>query len=251
MSESKEIVNWEETMRQEAKAIAAVERPSVTNISTKSGIMSMNDVPIPGNKLPCIVIGSVFENVLYLGQFDAMNIVPPDCFALGEAIDGQTPIMVKHEACADNEFGPECASCPMFAWGSDTKRPNSKGKACKEKRRLALLPATAVQDGQVAKAEMALISVPTTSVRNWGNFVNLTAAEYGRPPWGVLTQISVQPHQKNNMEMKFECMGVVADQYLAEVYKRLPAAREILMQPYDMTPPAPRQAPQTQAGRKY
>ena len=249
MSESKEIVNWEERLAQDAKAVAALERPAVSAVSLRSGVMSINDQPVPGNRLPCVVVAAVFENVLYTKQFDPNVVWPPDCFA--QSLDGKE--MHKHEVCADNEYGPACETCDMFKWGSDTRRPVSKGKACKERRKLAILPATAIADGEIMKAEMAILSVPVTSVRNWGNFVNSVAAEYGRPFWAMLTEISVHPHVKNQFEVRFAANGVVSDKYLGDLSKRVQAGQELLMQPYDLTPPVEQQPPQPAAksGKKY
>jgi hypothetical protein len=238
VSESKALVNWEEKLREEAKAVAVLERPSITTVSLRSGIMSINEQPVPQNKLPCVVVASVFEHVLYTTPFDPNRVVPPDCFAL--SADGKG--MVKHEVCNDNEYGPECATCEMFAWGSvgkiDPRKQGNKGKACKERRRLALIPAAAIEQGEVAKAELAVLSLPVTSLGNWGNYVNSVAAQYGRPFWAMLTEISVVPHVKNQFEVKFNAMGGIADQYLGDVHTRTTSAQEILMQPYDMTPPA-------------
>lgn len=225
-----ELVNWEERLANEAKQIATIERPSLTSISTRSGMMSINGVAVPGNKMDCVILSSVFENQYYDTVYVAGEVRPPRCFSLSLTKENRKP----HEAVKE-PMGLECDICPMFAWGSDPK-PNSKGKACKEKRRLALLPAGAVQNGEIMKAEMAILSLPVTSVRNWGNYVNLVAAEYGRPPWALLTEIALTPHMKNQFEVKFTARGVVNNEYLNELSKRAEGALTVLMTPYDMTP---------------
>ncbi len=241
-----ELVNWEEKLANEAKAVAALERPSVSGISLRGGVMMLNDVQVPGNRLDCVVIGAVFEHAYYSKPFDPNNIVAPDCFAL--SIDGKD--MVPHADVPEPQ-GTVCATCPMFAWGSDPK-PNSKGKACKEKRKLALLPASAIKDGEIMKAEMALMTVSVTNVRHWGNYVNQVSAEYGRPPWAMLTEISVTPHPKNQFQINYAARGVVSDQFLGDLEKRAQMALEALLTPYDMTPQP--EAPEKQAptkGKKY
>lgn len=241
-----EVVNWEEKLAAEAKAVAALERPSVSGISLRGGVMMLNDVQVPGNRLDCVVIGSVFEHAYYSKPFDPNNIVAPDCFALSVNGEGMVPHPDVPDPIHDN-----CAACPNFAWGSDPK-PNSKGKACKEKRKLALLPASAIKDGEIMKAEMALMSISTTNVRHWGNYVNTVAVEYGRPPWAMLTEISVTPHPKNQFQINYAARGVVSDQYLSDLSKRASMALEALLTPYDMTPQP--EAPEKQApakGKKY
>ena len=54
----------------------------------------------------------------------------------------------------------------------DPRKQGNKGKACKERRRLAIIPAAAIKDGEIAKAELAVLSLPVTSLGNWGNYVN-------------------------------------------------------------------------------
>jgi hypothetical protein len=248
MSESKEIVNWEEKLAAEAKAVATLERPSLTSVSLRSGVMSINDVAVPGNKLDCVVIASVFEHQYFAKPYDPNNITAPDCFAL--SLTGKD--MVPHDDVPEKQ-STICANCGKFQWGSDPK-PNSKGKACKEKRRLAILPAASLKDGEVLKAEMATMTLPVTSVRNWGNYVNSVAAEFGRPPWAMLTEISVHPHMKNQFEVKFQARGVVSDGYLSDLNKRAIGAADTLMTPYDMSTwgqePEPQAAP-AKTNKKY
>lgn len=230
-----EIVNWEEKLANDAKEIAAMERPALTSISLRSGMMSINSTPIPGNKLPCVVVASVVEHQYFDKPFDPNVKENPVCFALSSSRDDISP----HPSIENPQSPGTCAECPKFAWGSDPK--GGKGKACKEKRRLALLPASAIKDGEILKAEMAVMTLPVTSVRNWGSYVNQIAAEYGRPPWAILTEISVAPHVKNQFEVKFNALGVVADQFLGPVNQRIEGALDVLLAPYEQTaePEAP------------
>lgn len=250
MSESKELVSWEERLANEAKAVAAVERPSVTGISLKSGIMSINDAPVPGNSLDCVILAAVFENTYYESAYDPSKIVPPTCFALGRAVPGQPVVMIPHEAVPEPING-DCETCEFMKWNSDP-RPNSRGKACKEKRRLVLIPAVALKDGEIAKAEMATMTLPVTSVRNWGTYVNRLAAEFSRPYWAVATKVSVVPHMKNQFEVKFDAIAAVNEQFLDPLSKRIESAFEVGMVPYDMTPQPEAPAKQAPAaGKKY
>lgn len=247
MSESKELVNWEEKMAAEAKEAAALERPSVTGLSFRSGMMSINDVPVPGNKMDCVIVAAVFENAFFSKPYDANNIVPPDCFALSSAKEDLVP-----HADVPEPVHAQCLGCPNMEWGSDPK-PNSRGKACKEKRRLAIIPAVSIKDGEIIKAEIATATLPVTSVRNWGNYVNQVAAEFGRPTWAVLTEISVVPHIKNQFEVKFTCRGLVSTEYLADLNKKTDLALPLLMTPYDMSQlgKEPEQKAPTKTGKKY
>lgn len=232
---SNEIVNWQEQMENMARASAALERPQVSTMSLKSGVMSYQDVPIPGNKLPCVIVASIFENKFYAGRYDPTKVVIPDCFA--HSTDGVD--MAPHEA-AQNPQHTSCLGCPNNEWGSAGN--GSRGKACKETRKLALIPAEDLKDGNVAKAPIAILPIPVTSVANWKKYVNMVALEYKRPPLGVLTEICVVPNAKTQFEVLFNALGVVqSEEALAGLMQKSRFATEVLMKPYE---PIEEQAPQ-------
>lgn len=226
--ESKDIVSWEERLARDAKEMAARERPSLSQISTKAGVMSYQSQPIPGNKLLCIVVSSAFENRYYTGRFDPNKREAPKCYALSLTGEDMTP----HHDVVEPE-SEACDTCPQYKWGSAGN--GSKGKACKQVRRLGLIPAAAVQAGNVASAEVALLSVPVTSAKNWANYVNSCALEFARPPFGMLTEISIVPSAKTQFEIKFTAQAVVSDEYLAAVYKRIEGINQNLLTPYDQS----------------
>lgn len=236
--EGKALTTWEERMAKAAKDVAKLERPSLSTISLRSGIMQINQVPVPGNKLLCVIVASAFENQYYDKPFNPDVKENPVCFAL--SAEGKDMVPYEGSLKKQNEV---CVTCPQLKWGSDPK-PNSKGKACKQKRRLAILPHAALEDGNVKTAEMAVITLPVTSGKNWANYANRTSSEVARPPWGVLTEISVHPHQKNQFEVKFDLKAVVNEKYLEDVYSRIEPALVVLLTPYDTSQQAPEKVPE-------
>lgn len=239
-----DVIRWEDKLAQEAKAVAALERPALSQISTRAGQLVYQGQPIPGNKLPCIVIASAFENRYYASKFDPNKREAPKCFALSVTSED----MVPHEVVLEKQ-SETCATCPMFKWGSD---PNGgKGKACKQVRRLALIPAAAAVDGTIKTAEMALISIPVTSAKNWANYVNSCAAEYARPPWAVITEISTSPDAKTQFQIKFATKTLVGDEFLSAVQSRVESAQQVLLTPYDMSGTIADSYPGEEKKRKY
>ena len=224
---STEIVNWADKLADEAKQVATMERPSLSNISLRGGVMMLNQVRVPGNRLECIIISSIFQQRFYKGRFDPNNLQNPDCFSL--SLHGEE--MVPHEASKEKQNG-HCDGCSKNAWGSASTPENpSRGKACKDTRRIALIPKDAKD---IAKAEIAVLTLPVTSVKNWGTYVQGLAAEYRRPPFGVFTEIEVEPDPKRQFTVRFKCTGIVADEgTLGAIYNRKPSVDEILMTPYD------------------
>lgn len=238
-----EVVNWTDELAKHAKDAAAIERPSLTNISVRGGVLRLNGVELPNSELDCVIVASIFENQYYEPgvAFDPDNLKNPICFA--QSITGED--MAPSDAAAHKQ-NDACATCPQHQWGSG----NKKGKACKEKRKLALLPASFIEAGQVKQAEMALLAIPVTSTKNWANYVNLLLNEHHRPPFGVLTRIKAKPHPKTQLEVSFSCVGLVGEQHLGDVLARKPGAEEILMRPYEGQPEDPTQSKEDNAKKK-
>lgn len=239
---------WQQAMAAEAKAISRVFRPATAQISTKSGIMSYMNQAIPGNKLSAIVIGQIFENNFFEGKFDPRNPRNPICFAFGRPpTDGSKPEMVPHvEIPEEFRQAATCDRCEWSKWGSDTESMSGKGKRCKELYKLGLIPV-----GMDAN-EMAILRIPVTSRKNWEVYVNGLAAQTGRPPWGVVTEVSVHPHTRNQFEIRFAAKEMLDDSQLAAIFPKIDGAYEALMQPYDPNQdPLEKKPPAEEKKRKY
>ncbi len=246
---SQEVVRWEEMLAKEAKEVANLERPALSQISTRGGFLKYQDQPIPGNKLACIVVASAFENRFYKGKFDPNKRENPTCWAL--SLDGENMAPIPDHV--KNPVAEACDSCPNFQWGSAGE--GSKGKACKSVRRLALIPSGSVKDGNAKTAEVALLSVPVTSAKNWANYVNQCSAEYARPPWALITEVYTEPDPKTQFQIRFKTIGMIQDEMLGDLHKRIPAIQDILLAPYDnsgnIEGSYPGESAETTKNRKY
>lgn len=228
--------SWKERLAADAKAAAAKERPSVSKISLRAGQLKYGDTPVKGNVLPCIVLLAAHRNTYYTSAFDPNNLANPACFAV--SVDGEQ--MEAHEN-VPNENVPDfdarqvrsCQGCPKNEWGSDPK--GGRGKACKEGRRLIILPADAADSAESARAaEMAIIDIPVTSGKNYSNFVNGLAAAAGVPPWAAVTNVSTQPDAKTQFKVTFTPTSVIEDEAVLEaLHVRMAEAERIALQPYD------------------
>jgi len=247
MNESNVPMRWDEELAKSAKEVSSLERPALSQISLRAGMMTYMKQPVPGNKLDVVVLAAVFENKYFTGSFNPDKYEAPVCYALSETGESMSP----HEDSTEKQ-SDVCATCPKSKWGSASVPGGrqSKGKACKEARRLALVPADVVRSGNIATAELAVLSVPSTSLKNWANYVNAIASEYSRPPWGVLTEISVVPDAKTMFQVKFQMKGLVEDEYLGPVHKRILPATNVLLTPYDDSGVVA-QAPDPLPNRKY
>jgi hypothetical protein len=239
-----EVVNWKERLATSAKDVAALERPQLSTISLRGGFIQYMGQPVPGNKLDVVVVASGFQKRYYDKPFDANKPVNPVCFAL--SLDGQD--MVPSDESTDKQ-AETCDACPMGAWGSDPK--GGRGKACKDARRLVVIPVAALTDDEaVKKAEMAMITLPVMSQKYWANYVNQIASEYERPPWGMITQITTKPDPKAQFLVQFNAVGTVAEQFLGPVHGRIEMAQQTILTPYEENQQAPEPV-KPKDGKKY
>ena len=232
-------------LAQQAKDAAAKERPSISKISLKAGVISYGGNAVKDNRLDVVVLAAVYRNTFYAGRYDANNIVNPDCFSLSETDEDMVPANAVHKP-----EHPTCAGCPRAEWGSDLN--GGRGKACKQTRRLVLLPASALENPEaVLTGEMAMLDIPVTSVKNYANYVNVLAASIGLPPHAAVTEISAKPDAKTQFKVEFKGIRAVpSDALLDAIEKRQPDATRIGLLGYessndgeealpDVTPGAP------------
>jgi len=219
-------VSYEDKLAARAQRATQIERPVGNTIGTRAGILKYAGKEIPGNKLDCIIIASTHANLYYTGAFDEDNLKSPDCYAYGD--DEAT--MVPH-ASVVNPQHDNCKDCPKNQWKSN---PNGKGgKACKNSRHLALVPADTTD---VPNAELAVIKLPVMSVANWSTYVNKLSTLFKRDPLGMVTQIGSQPDAKSQFKITFLQVGPVANELIDDLIAREPSALELLRREYDANP---------------
>lgn len=225
-----------ESLAAEAKEAAAAERPSVSRISLKSGVMSYGGQPMPNNSVEAVIVGSSFRNTYYAGRYDPNNIKNPNCFALSTSDEGMVP-----DPNVQEPENATCAGCPKNEWGSD---PNGgRGKACKQTRRLVIMPANALADKDgndtpdaVKAAELAVMDLPVTSVKNYSQYVNTLSVTAGVPAWAAIGKIQTVPDAKTQFKVLFQAMRVVPSVTLLDAIKtRREEAVRIALEPYRET----------------
>ena len=210
---STELVTWKEEMASIAKAAAAAEAAAnqgLPFLSTQGGQLKFNNEALPGNQLVVSILDYVFENVYYEGRYDADNPQGPKAFALARDPED----MVWHENSAPEYAGKPCKGSDILQWGS---AETGKGKACRETRRLALVPVGTLKDGElsllneaaVLASPLAFLRLPVTSVKGFSTYVQTTANVLGRPPLGIATRIYIEPSAKNQFSVKFEALEVL------------------------------------------
>jgi len=218
-------------------------------ISTSGGILKFGEEELEGNQMCVIVTHAVREHTFYAGRYDPDRSEPPKCYAFGESEKKMEPAVELMEQAdpEQNWFEPQaddCASCPMNEWGSsDTGR----GKACQQRRRLAVIPAGTYawnkkekewdlelfdDEKDFTESDMAYLKLPVTSVKFWSKYVQAISKKPGRPPYGVFTRIYIERSSGNQFEVHFELIDVVPDHVAEAIVERNAEARETLIQSY-------------------
>lgn len=248
-----EIVAWDEELAKQAEVASAMEAATGGTgqfFGLKSGILTWQDAPVVGNQMAVIILDAIMETVYYEGAYDPDTPQSPTAFAFGR--DEKT--MVWHEN-SDPEFaGKLCSESDVCQWGSaDT----GKGKAARETRRLALIPAgNFTKSGDLdlyedpdhfQKAAIGFMRLPVTSVKGYASFVKQVAAALRRPPHGILTHISVVPDPKTQFRVLFEAIEPVDNSLMPIIMKRHEEAKLTIDFPY--TPVEEAALPQKSRGK--
>ena len=258
-AETTAVTNWEEEMAAQAKAAAAQEAHVGGGqfFSTRAGVLACDGQALPGNEMAVLIVDGILENVYYADQFDADDIASPVCFAFGrEEADMAPHLNVTQNGTAQHET---CKGCEKNEFGSSN---TGRGKACGNRRRLALLPAgtfdkrkgefTAIDDpAHYSKTDVRYLKVPPTSIGAYAAYVKQLAGGIKRPPHGVFTKISLRPHAKKQFEVVFEALAEVPNELLGAVMERHKQEMSLIEFPYQLSDGATKKAAPVTKGRKF
>lgn len=178
-------VNYEEQLAKEAAEIAKrIAAPTGDRIRFNANRAFITPDNMEGEELEVVIVDFVSSNLFYGGPYDRDNPQPPGCFAIGPE-----PSMLVPSRNSPNRQADTCATCPNNQFGSSS---NGKGKACKNTRLLALVPASAL-DTPKEEAPIWVLSVPPTSLKAFDSYAHSLAAKHKTVPAGVITNISLDP----------------------------------------------------------
>lgn len=224
------ISKWEAELEKEAADIASKEQmPSGSFVSIRGGVMTIGGAPIKDNKVQVVVIDHVYENAKYDGAYDPDDPQPPSCYAFGRDEAEMRP----HEK-ASQPAHDQCQGCDNNVFGTAEK---GKGKACKNTRRLALISADNLNANSIANGELVYLKLPVTSTKIWATYVKALNAHYKRPPYAVVTEISVVPDPKSQFKVLFERVDGIPANLGPAIMARREKVKDEIMFPYgDPTP---------------
>lgn len=265
------VAKWDEELAKQAAIAAGMEDSTASGqfFSLKGGVLQWNDAPLQGNQMGVIILDSILENVFYEGKYDPEVPQGPICFAFGRVESDLEPHKLVVEA--NNQQHDHCAGCPMNEWGSAEV---GRGKACRNTRRLAMIPAGTFNEAgkfqlindveHFESAAVGYMKLPVTSVKGYASFVKQVAGALQRPPFGIATKVKVVPDPKSQFKVVFEPIVNLPDELMTTIMKRHTDAKASIDFPY--TPleeePAPTKTSRAaqrppvrggakKAGRKY
>jgi hypothetical protein len=222
MAKSKSLVKWDDQLAAAAQeAVAMVAGLGGGQFfSIRGGSLTLGGATIPGNEVAVVVLDHVLENVFYDEDYDVENPAAPKCYAFGRDAANMVP-----HTDAEHKVSSACKGCPNNEFGSSER---GRGKACKNRIRLACIPAGTMSNGRfeaytdpevLRTAQLAYFGVPPTSIGAWGQYVKGIVAGLKRPPFAVFTKIKIMPDPKKQVAVVFELLGP-APQELADVLTR-------------------------------
>jgi hypothetical protein len=249
---SNEVTKYDEQFAAMAAQYAGTERAGGDFLSTKGGVLTFDDETLPGNQMCVIILDVVKERTFYTSKYSADREanLPPVCYAFGREDAEMAPhVTMQADLTYFQPQNDTCQGCPNDAWGTaDTGR----GKACRERRRFALLPAgyyvpkRGSRDFELnvfddldhfKNADIAFLKIPVTSVKDWARYVTQLSASHRRPPAGVITRVYIEPDQKSQFRVKFEMLDLVPSDLIPTIMERYEEAQNTIV--FGYPPPSP------------
>lgn len=173
-----------------------------------------------GEEIEVVIINFAWFMVNYPGVYNANNPQQPNCFAVGYE-NPMSGDLKPHENAAEPQ-GENCKECPKNQWKS---APSGNGKACKNQRRLIVLPPDADET-----SEPMTLYVSPGGLKHFDAYVSRLSAEHNMLPVQVVTKISFDPDQTYPL-LRFEMIGV--NDNLQLFWNKRDSSQELLFRPLE------------------
>ena len=172
------IVNIQDMLRKQAAEMSDKIAPVSGNaIRLSPGKFTLPD-GTTATSLQLVIVDFASKNTFYENSYDAKNITPPACFAIGS-----NPLKLVPSDNSPLTQATDCNSCPNNQFGSA-----GDGKACKNTRYMAVLPPDADAD-----TPMWTLATSPTGNKGFDTMVASIARVFQMPPVGVVVTVSMDP----------------------------------------------------------
>lgn len=220
----------QEQLRAQAAAMAERTTPPGGN-KIMAGTDRQFKLP-DGTKTPelkAVIVDFVTVHNFYERAFDPKAIMPPGCFAVGTNPRDMAPVQESPNLQAES-----CQVCPMNEFGS-----SGNGKACKNSRRLALLPVD--DEGNVlGDDDILILDISPTAIKPFDGYVQHVTRTFQLPPVGVITTFSFDPAADY---AKVICSDPQPLNNIGDAFARQAEAKDMLMAKPDFSGWEPVAAP--------
>lgn len=191
-------------------------------VNTNGGEMKINDAVIP--RVPIVVLASTFVYDYQDGP-RTQEFTMPSCFAIGEVGAGPETL-APHDGSSDPQGDDDgkCKGCAQNQFGSAS---TGKGKACRNRLRLAFLQAGTFDDqdnfqafdtDEFKEQQPYFIVVPTTSLKGWTGHVNGLKTTLNRGPSGVITEMARDP-EPQHLKLDFTLIEKIPTEWWDHIKK--------------------------------
>jgi hypothetical protein len=156
--------------------------PSGHRISLRGKIFTFPDGKTSPGPITAVVLDWRSVNAYYKSAYHSQKIEPPSCFAIAKDHTKLKP--------SDNGSDPQanaCESCQRNEWGSAPG--GGRGKACKNKIRIAIVPPDAKEDTPPRTIDLA-----PSSATAFTNFANRIKGQLGLLPLQTQVTIAFDPN---------------------------------------------------------
>lgn len=257
-SKSTEVANWDDELAKYADQASNMENSVATGnfFGTKGGTLTYNNTPFPNNEMAVVILDSIMEHVYYGDSYDPENPTTPVCFAFGREETEMSP----HEVCVKGGHN-QCAMCKDCEWNEFGSADVGKGKACKNSRRIAMIPAGKLdknsfdayeKPSDFEKTQIAYMRLPVTSVKAYAAFVKQLSSALRKPPFAVFTRVKLVPDSKTIFKVSFEAIEEVPRTLIPALIKRHEEAKNAIEFPYSPFDDSEDENPKKKKkGRKY
>ena len=178
MTKTKAVRSIQDELKAELATLKdRVEPPSGFAITLKGKVFTLPDGSSSDGPLTCVILDWVTANVYFEGIYNPKDVQPPVCWSISDK-----PAEMKPSGKASKPQGANCKDCKQNEWGSGS----GKGKACKNTRRLLVVPANANEN-----TPCWTITVSPTGLKHFDKYINMMA-DMGKHPLEVLTDISFE-----------------------------------------------------------
>ena len=241
----KALTQYDERFAAKGEEYAGGERVGGDFLSTQGGVLTFDGEALPGNQMIVVILDVVKERTFYAEKYDpsAEHSKPPVCYAFSRLTEPEDEMAPHPSMQADlTYFQPQndiCLTCPNNEWGSSD---TGKGKACSERRRMALLPAgfyakkpgtkgeyeASIMDEieHYETADIAYLKIPVMSVKDYARYVIQLNSTHRRPPFGAITRVYIEPDPKSSFRVKFEVLELLPEELFDVIFARHEEAKQ-------------------------